>query len=237
MRQDQTIGLIRRGTASLVRLNHAAAAAGVARHRWQGHGVVRRHQPCIHQRAQQRNRACGVAAGVGHAGGGLHRFKLAGAQLRETIDPVRRHAVGGRCINDLDGAAGFCGDAVDQRHRLACGIVVQTQDDQIHLGNQRPLGRGVLAQLGRNADQFHTSHTLQAVTNLQTRGASFAINKDFGHCSMLPRSLAHRRFMPQLRRHQINGLSLLRAGCSAKTAAPAVFQGAFVAFRASLGAA
>jgi len=66
-------------------------------------------------------------------------------------------------------------------HRLACRVVVQTQDDQIGLGHQCPFGFGVLAALGGNAQQAHLGHVRQTFADLQTGGAGFAVDEHGRH--------------------------------------------------------
>ena len=181
VRQAQRVGLVGRRLARFVGLDHGAATARVTTYRGQRHGVIGRNQPGIDQRAQQRNGTRGVAAGVGDAAGGAHGLQLARAQLRKAIHPARRRAVRGAGVNDLDGAARGFFDVVHHGHRLARGVVVQAQDDQVHARDQLAFGSGVFAPLGGNADQLYGGHALQALTNLQPGGASFAIDKNFGH--------------------------------------------------------
>ena len=66
--QPQRIQLERRAAACLMRLDHAAATTGIAADGIDADGVVRRQHPGRDQRAQQRDGAGGVAAGIGHPG-------------------------------------------------------------------------------------------------------------------------------------------------------------------------
>ena len=55
-------------------------------------------------------------------------------------------------------AVGRAFQLVHQGHGLACRIVVQAQDDQVHAGQQLTLGGRVLASFRRNAHQFDGGH-------------------------------------------------------------------------------
>ena len=72
-------------------------------------------------------------------------------------------------------------DLVDHGDRFARGIVVQAQDHQVDAGHQLALGRGVLAQLGRDAHQLDLRHLLEPLANLQAGGAGLAVDEDLGH--------------------------------------------------------
>ncbi|MCY1379139.1 hypothetical protein D9M69_668290 [compost metagenome] len=71
--------------------------------------------------------------------------------------------------------------AVDHGDGFDGRIVVQTEDDQIGLRHEVALGFGVFAALRRDAQQFDSRHALQALANLQTGGAGFAVDEDLGH--------------------------------------------------------
>ena len=115
---------------------------------------------------QQGYRAGRVAAGIRDAAGAAHGVGLAGAQLGKAKHPARRGAVGGAGVNHFDGAASGLLYVADHGHGVARGVVVQTQHHHIDLGYQGALGGGVFALLGRNADQLHLRHALQAFANL-----------------------------------------------------------------------
>ena len=90
----------RRG-AGLIGLDHALAAAGIARDGVDGDRMVRRDQPGIDERAQQRDAAGRVAARIRDAVGIGDLLGMAGLEFGEAIDPARRDAMGGRGIDDL----------------------------------------------------------------------------------------------------------------------------------------
>ena len=143
--------------------------------------MLGREQAGLDQRAQQRNRASGVAARVGDAVGLAHCFGLAGAELGKTVDPARRHAVrGGRVDDAWLGAR----QGIDHRDRLARRVVVQAQDDQIGLGHQRALGLRVLAALRGDAQQAHLGHQRQTFADLQTGGTGFAVDEHGRHVGL-----------------------------------------------------
>ena len=76
-----------------VRIHTRSAAAGIARHGMNRNGIVGGHQGSLHQGAQQRDGAGGVAAGVadtprvGNPGG------LGCTHFRQAIHPLRIGAV------------------------------------------------------------------------------------------------------------------------------------------------
>ena len=176
--EAQGIGLKQRRLAFFIGLDHGSAPAGIPAHRRQRQRKVARNQSRIHQRADQRDGAGGIAAGVGHAGGGRHGLALAGGQFRKTEHPVRRCAVGGGGIDDLGFAAG---QAVNHGHGFDRRLIVEAQNHQVHLRHQVTLGLRVLAQLRRNTDHLHLWHLLQPLANLQARRAGFAVDEYLGH--------------------------------------------------------
>ena len=188
MRQTQAIDLKQGRGAGFVGLDHAAPATGVTTHRRQTQRKVSGDQAGVNQRADQRDSAGGVATGVGDAARALHGGLLAGGQFGKAVDPAGRGAVRGRGVNDLGAglAAGRC-HGINDGHCFAGSVIMQTQDDHIDPGHQRAFGGGVFAQFGGDADQLDAGHALQPFTDLQARGAGFAVDKNFGHgvCSCL----------------------------------------------------
>ena len=147
--------------AGLVSLDHLAAATGVAGDGRQAEREIGRHQAGIDQRADQRNRAGGVAARVGHALGRHHCFALAADQLGKTKHPARRSAVRAGGVNDFGYffGAGLL-HAVDHGNRLSRRVVVEAQNHQIGLRHQRAFGCHVLAQFRCDAEQVDLRHGL-----------------------------------------------------------------------------
>ena len=151
MRQAQGIGFKQRRLPRFISFHHAVPAARITADAGQTQGEIGGNQACIHKWANQRNRACGVTAWVGHAGGRTDAIGLAGAQLGKAIDPIRMGAVCGRSIDD---ARLMTAHGVNHGHRFTRRVVVQTQDDHIGLRHQSTLGLGIFA-LGRvYADQI-----------------------------------------------------------------------------------
>ena len=187
--QAERVQLIGRRVARFVGLDHLAPAARVAADRRQHGGVVRRQQPGIDQRPQQRDGAGGVAAGVGHALGLLHGGALVFRQLGEAESPAFGHAVRRAGVDD---ARLLARQRVDHGHRFACRVVVQAQDDQIDTGHDLALGVGVLAFGRVDADEIDARHVRQPLANLQPGGAGFAVDENLGHCVL---SFAWRRVM------------------------------------------
>ena len=182
VRQTQAVDLKQGRGAGLIGLDHAAPATGVTTHSRQAQRKVWRNQARVHQRADQRDGAGGVATGVGDAACGLHGGLLAGGQFGKAKDPAGGGAVRGRGVNDLGaGLAAGLGHGVNHRHGFAGGIVVQAQNDHIDAGHQGALGVGVLAQLRGDADQLDAGQGLQAFPDLQAGGTGFAVDKNLGH--------------------------------------------------------
>jgi len=181
VRQGQRVQFEGRGLALFVRLDHRAPASRIAAHRGQHQWVVVGDQAGIDQRAQQRDCAGGVAAGIGHAIGRAYRFELALGQFGKAEHPAGGCAVRGRGVDDLDRAAGLGGDRVHHGRGFARGVVVQAEDDQIDARDQRALGLRVLAQRGIDARQFDPRQRLQALANLQAGGAGLSVDEYPGH--------------------------------------------------------
>ena len=75
----------------------------------------------------------------------------------------------------------LAGQGVDHGDRLNGRVVVQAQNHQIDLRHQLAFGLGVLAPLGRDAQQFDARHRLKPFANLQAGGAGFAVDEDGCH--------------------------------------------------------
>ena len=180
--QTQAIQFKRRRLALFIRLNHGPTTPRITADRGQAQRKVWGNQPRLDQRAQQRNGTRGVAARIGDAARLGDPLRMTRCQFWKTKHPGRVSSVRGRGVNDLGAQlAGSGGNAVHHGHRLDSGIVMQTQNNQVHLRHQRLFGGGVLAQCGINAHQFDLWHGLQTLANLQAGGACFAVNKYFMH--------------------------------------------------------
>ena len=161
--------------------DHRLAAAAVAGDGVDRDGIVLRQDAPLDQRADQRDGAGRVAAGVGNAWRRRDGRFLRGRQLGEAIDPVRVGAMGGGGIEQLRriGAEG-------RRHRgrVLRGVVGQAEHDEIDFRHQGALGVRVLAQFGRDGTQRDAGEARQAVTDLQAGGAGLAIDEDAGDGSL-----------------------------------------------------
>ena len=71
--------------------------------------------------------------------------------------------------------------AIDHRHRFDGRILVQAQHHQISGGHQLAFGFGVFATGRIDAQHLHVRHQRQALTDLQTGGARFAVDENFSH--------------------------------------------------------
>ena len=132
------IGGIRR-IAVFERRDHRLAAAGIAGNRVHRHRPVGRDKACTHQRADKRQKAGGIATGVGNAGRLRDLFALARFHFGKAVHPVGRNAVRGRRIHDAHGRI------LDKGHGLARGIVGQAEHDGIGAVQCVTAGTGVLA--------------------------------------------------------------------------------------------
>jgi len=86
-------------------------------------------------------------------------------------------------VDDLGLGAG---QLVDQRDRLARGVVVQAKHHQVDAGHQFALGGRVLSQLGGDAHEFDLRHRLQTFADLEAGGAGFAVDENLGHGGSAP---------------------------------------------------
>jgi len=176
--QTERIELVGRCFTLLVGLDHGAATTGKAADGGQADRVIGGQHASIDQGAQHGDGAAGVTTRVGHALGIHHGLALIGCELGETEHPARCDAV--RCgrIDDLGLVAHH---RVDHGHRLARGVVVQAQNDQIHLGHEIAFGGRVLAAFGRDAHHLDGGHALQPLANLKSSGTGFAVDENLGH--------------------------------------------------------
>ena len=72
-------------------------------------------------------------------------------------------------------------EGVHHGRRLARRVVVQAEDDQVDARDQRALGLRVLAQGGGDAHELDPGQRLQALANLQARGARLSVDEYLGH--------------------------------------------------------
>ena len=82
---------------------------------------------------------------------------------------------------------------VDHGHSIASSIVVQTQNDRIGLGKQGFFCFWVFAALVRDAQSLDRGHVCQPLTNLQSGGASLAVDEYLDHemCLLFMRQCAY----------------------------------------------
>ena len=154
--------------------DHGLAAARIAAHRIDGDGIVRRHQPGIHQRPQQRHRAGRIAARVRDFPRRPYLVGLIRREFRKAVGPVAGDAKRRRCVQHLG-----CGrsHAVDQRNGLSRGVIRQAEDDEVHLLHQRPLGLRILALVLGNALEHDVVLQAKALANAEARRSGRAIDE------------------------------------------------------------
>ena len=129
------------------------------------------HQAQFYQRGHRGNKAGGVAAGHGYAGGGFQR--LAGVvQFRQAIGPAGSRAVGRGGVQHTD-------IGPQQRHHLAGGIVRQAEEREVTLIDHRRAGVYVLAFGLGNMQNRELRPFGQTVRNAQPGCTGTAVNKDF----------------------------------------------------------
>ena len=117
VRESEPVGLEGGAGLALERLDHRLATARIARHRVHGERRRRVEQAGAHQRADEREKSGGIAAGVRDAGGAGDRIAPPRLELRETIGPGRIGAMRGRGVYDPRRRL------ADQGDRLARGLV------------------------------------------------------------------------------------------------------------------
>ena len=135
------------------------------------------------QRCQDGDGTGGIAARVADALCLNHSLALAGAHFRKTKDPLVVHAVGGGGVND---AWLVARQSVNHGHGLFGRIIVQAQNNQIHLGHQLTFGFRIFAFFWGNAHQLNLRHGQQALADQEPGGTRFAIDEYFFGHSGLP---------------------------------------------------
>ncbi|EPX78706.1 Tryptophan synthase alpha chain [Salipiger mucosus DSM 16094] len=165
---------VEEGTAGLAVLelgDHRLAAAGIAGDARDRRPRVRLDQPAGNQRPDQRDRAGRPAARVRHVARGGDGRMLALGHFRKAEDPVRIDPVRRRGVDDPRAMP------LGQRHGLAGGIVGQAQDGDLCLGQRLGARGGVLAPLRVHGDQRDVVAAREALADLQTRRAGFAVDE------------------------------------------------------------
>ncbi len=157
--------------------DHRLAAAGIAAHRIDADGVVRGHHTGIHERPQQRHRAGRITAGVRDFSRRPDLVGLVGREFRKTIGPVAGDPKGRRRIQHLGAGSSH---AVDQRDRLARGVIRQAEDDEVHLLHQRALRLRILALVLGNVPEHDVVLQAQPLANAKARGPGCAVDEHGG---------------------------------------------------------
>ena len=130
--------------AAFIGFDHRLAAAAIARDGIDRDRKIRRDQPRIDERTQQRDRAGRIAAGIGDAAGGGDLLLLACGEFGKAIDPAGGDAMGARCVEK---ARARLAHRRDERRRFLCRFVRQAEDGEIDLGEERALGLRIFARL------------------------------------------------------------------------------------------
>jgi hypothetical protein len=73
------------------------------------------------------------------------------------------------------------GVRLDQRHRLASGVVGQAQDGHVRAVQRVATGVDILADRVGQADERQVAAALQALADLQTRGAGLPVDEHLVH--------------------------------------------------------
>ena len=148
------------------------ATAGIARHAGQCRGVFGRQDPGIAQGPDQRDRAGGVAADIGHARGTRDGLALSW-QFGHPVGPAGRDPMRGGGVDDARVAR--------KRHRLARGVIGQAEDGDVGLREGLGAGVGVLAAGRIDRDEVHIRAPIQPLADLQAGGAGLAVDEYLGH--------------------------------------------------------
>ena len=173
VRQRQAIDAIAGvGAAALELGDHRLAAARIARRRVEAERPVDGNQPGAYQRRDQRQESGGVAARVRHPPRLGDPPRLVGRQFGEAIGPAVGDAVSGGGVDDPGPVV------VDQRHRLAGGVVGQAQDDDVGVVERLSPRRRLLALRLVQHHQRDLGPVRQAVADLQPGGAGGAVDED-----------------------------------------------------------
>jgi len=138
-----------------------------------GRRIVGRNEASFNERMHDQVKAAGVAARHGDFLRVLHFFALRCREFRQAVNPVRIGAVCGAGIQNARALIGW----IKQRDRfLGCRI---GQAQKYHVGRVDELGLdlGVLALGFGDGEDFDFAAALQALVDLQTRGAVAAVDK------------------------------------------------------------
>ena len=160
---------VRRAVGAFVVRDHLFAAAGVAGDAGAAEGVALRHQPQLHQRAGNADKAAGIAAGHRHTIGILDLFLLT-LQLREAVVPGGIGAEGGGGVQHLHVRA-------QQGHDFFRSRIRQAEEGKVgRIDDLCPLVH-ILAPFGRDGQQLDLRAGCKTVGDAQAGGAGRAINK------------------------------------------------------------
>jgi len=129
-------------------------------------------QPGLHQRTNEGDGAGRPAARIRHPRRLGDQLALPLGHLGKAEDPAGGHAMRGRGVDQPRA------ERLGQRRRLAGGVVGQTQDGDIRLGQRLAPRSGVLSALGRDLHQGDVGAILQPLADLQPGGADFAVDED-----------------------------------------------------------
>ena len=110
--------------------NHCLATAAVACQTVRCQGIIRPDDTKPNEGINRRNKACGMAAGVGNALCMPDFFLMQRGKLRKAIYPIGICAVGCACVNNA-GVRVF-----HQLNRLSCRIIRQTEKNNLCLVHQ-----------------------------------------------------------------------------------------------------
>ena len=138
-------------------------------------GIVFRHQAAGHERRERGNETRGMAARHTDARGLPNQLPLAAVQLGKAVHEIRAHAVRATGIDQARARV------LDHARRFTRGRVRQTSNHEVDLIDQRLSRIGILALLGGQLTELDVSVRLQALLDLQTRGAFPTVDEDLVH--------------------------------------------------------
>ena len=177
MVQVQTVnalGIVSRiAVLVLILHDHFLTAAGVTGQRSTGERGVLGNDTVCYQRVNRGNKSACVTARIGNALGVLDGFAVRLGQLGKAVIPVRVGAMRGRCVNNAGRVV------LDERNGLACRRIRQAQKRNVGCIEKLAALLDVLALVLVDEQQLDIVAATEALVNLETGRALFAVDVNF----------------------------------------------------------
>ena len=175
--EPEAVELEGRAAVPVMRLDQPPAASGIAADRVDRDRIIARDEAGFDQRAQEPDRAGGIAPGVADLGGSGDAFGLARHHLGKSVGPLRVYPMRGAGVEQLGHVRP---EPVGQRHRLARRLVRQAQDDEIDLGHHVAARRDILPLRRREAAQRDLRQRLEPRGDAKAGRAGLAVDEHAG---------------------------------------------------------